>query len=123
MAFIETLPTAAIDADVREMYDRQQAHYGYVPSYARVFCYRPEIMRLWAQLQSGIKRHMDLRRWELVTFAAATALLSTLCSLAHGQKLTEFFSTDDVKAMATGEAPASLTAAEAAMMEFARNVP
>jgi uncharacterized peroxidase-related enzyme len=122
VAFIQTTPSSDIDNDVRAMYDRQQAHYGYVPNYAKVFCYRPEIMRLWAQLQSGIKRHMDKRRFELVTFAAAHALRSTLCSLAHGKALTEFFSMEDVQAMARGEAPKALSAAEAAMMAFGRQV-
>ena len=122
MAFIETEHAPAIDADVRAMYERQAAHYGYVPNYARVFCHRPEIMRLWAQLQAGIKRHMDKRRFELATFAAAHELRSTLCSLAHGKALTAYFSMADVQAMARGEAPPSLTAAEAAMMTFARKV-
>jgi uncharacterized peroxidase-related enzyme len=122
MAFIDTVPLSEIDDDVRAMYKRQQAHYGYVPNYAKVFCHRPEIMRLWAQLQSGIKRHMDKRRFELVTFATANALRSTLCSLAHGKALTEFFSREDVQAMAKGRAPESLSPAEAAMMVFARRV-
>jgi uncharacterized peroxidase-related enzyme len=122
MAFIETIPASDIDDDVRAMYERQQAHYGYVPNYAKVFCYRPQVMRLWAQLQSGIKHHMDKRRFELVTFAAAHALRSTLCSLAHGKALTEFFSSEDVQAMARGEAPQSLSAAEAAMVAFGRKV-
>jgi uncharacterized peroxidase-related enzyme len=104
------------------MYERQQAHYGYVPNYAKVFCHRPEVMGLWAQLQSGIRRHMDKRRYELVTFAAANALRSTLCSLAHGKVLTEFFSAEDVQAIVRGKTPASLSAAEAAMMLFARRV-
>jgi uncharacterized peroxidase-related enzyme len=122
VAFIHTIPSSDIDNDVRAMYERQQAHYGYVPNYAKVFCYRPEIMRLWAQLQSGIKRHMDKRRFELVTFAAAHALRSTLCSLAHGKVLTEFFSIEDVQAMARGEAPKALSAAEVAMLAFVRKV-
>lgn len=122
MAFIETIPVPDIDADVRAMYERQQAHYGYVPNYAKVFCYRPEVMRLWAQLQSGIKRHMNKKRFELVTFAAAHALRSTLCSVAHGKALTEFFSIEDVLAMARGEVPESLSAAEAAMVAFGRKV-
>lgn len=122
MAFIETIPASNIDDEVRAMYERQQAHYGYVPNYAKVFCYRPEIMRLWAQLQSGIKRHMDKRRFELVTFVAAHALRSTLCSLAHGKALTEFFSMEDVLEIARGEPPKSLSAAEAAMVAFGREV-
>jgi alkylhydroperoxidase family enzyme len=79
-------------------------------------------MRLWAQLLSGIKRHMDKRRFELVTFVAAHELRSTLCSLAHGKVLTEFLSLQDVQMVARGEAPESLTAAEAVMVVFARKV-
>ena len=122
MAYIETVQSPAGNEELRAMYERQQAHYGYLPNYAKVFCYRPEIMGLWAQLQSGIKRHMDRRRYELVTFAAANALRSTLCSLAHGKLLTEFLSMEDVEAIARGEAPKSLSAAEAAMMVFGRKV-
>jgi alkylhydroperoxidase family enzyme len=79
-------------------------------------------MGLWAQLQAGIKKNMDKRRFELITFAAAHTLRSTLCSLAHGRALTAFFSPEDVQLMARGASPASLTAAEAAMMTFARKV-
>jgi len=122
MAFIDTIPDSDINADVRAMYERQQSFWGFVPNYARVFCYRPEIMGLWAQLQAGLKRNMDKRRFELITFAAATALRSTLCSLGHGRTLTEFFSKEDVQLMAKGASPASLTAAEAEMMAFARKV-
>ena len=122
MAYIETVQSPAGNGELRAMYERQQAHYGYLPNYAKLFCYRPEIMGLWAQLQSGIKRHMDKRRFELVTFAAANALRSTLCSLAHGKVLTEFLSMEDVQALARGEAPKSLSAAEAAMMVFGRKV-
>jgi uncharacterized peroxidase-related enzyme len=122
MPFIEIIPESEIDDDVRTMYERQQAHYGYVPNYAQVFCYRPEIMRLWAQLQSGIRRYMDKRRFELITFAAASTLRSTLCSLAHGKALTEFLSAKDVQAIAKGESPQSLTPAEAQMISFGRKV-
>jgi uncharacterized peroxidase-related enzyme len=122
MAFIQTTPDADISDEVRAMYDRQQSFWGFIPNYARVFCHRPEIMGLWAALQAGIKRHMDKRRFELITFAASHTLRSTLCSLAHGRALTAFFPMDDIKAMARGASPASLTAAEAAMMAFARKV-
>jgi uncharacterized peroxidase-related enzyme len=122
MAFIDTIPTPDIDDEVRAMYERQQEHWGFVPNYAKVFCYRPEIMRLWAQLQAGIKRHMDKRRFELVTFCAANALRSTLCSLAHGKALTEFFSMQDVQAIARGDAPPSLSPAEVEMLAFGRLV-
>jgi uncharacterized peroxidase-related enzyme len=122
MAFIDIIPSSSISDEVRAMYARQEAHWGFVPNYAKIFCHRPEIMGLWAALQVGIKRHMTKRRFELITFVSATALRSTLCSLAHGRALTEFIPEEDVFALARGEAPASLTAAEAAMVAFARKV-
>jgi uncharacterized peroxidase-related enzyme len=122
MAFIDTIPPSEASEDVRAMYERQRAHYGYLPSYATVFSHRPEIMRLWAQLQSGIKRHMDKRRFELVTFVAAHELRSTLCSLAHGKALAEFIPAEDVRAIARGEIPASLSEAEAEVVSFSRKV-
>lgn len=122
MPFIDTIPESEIGDDVRAMYERQQSFWGFVPNYAKVFCWRPELMGLWAQLQAGIKRHMDKRRFELVTFAAAHTMRSTLCSLAHGRALTTWFSEEDVQLMARGASPASLTAAEAAMMAFSRKV-
>jgi uncharacterized peroxidase-related enzyme len=122
MAFIDVIPTSRISDEVRAMYARQEAHWGFVPNYAKVFCHRPEIMGLWAQLQIGIKRHMTKRRFELITFVSATALRSTLCSLAHGRALMEFITEEDVLAIARGEAPASLSSAEAAMLCFARKV-
>jgi uncharacterized peroxidase-related enzyme len=119
MAFIETIATTQVTGEAFAMYERQQAHYGYVPSYATVFSHRPEVMRRWAALLSAIKRPMDRRRFELATFAAARTLRSTLCTVAHGKALLAFFSAEDVIAMARGETPPALSAADAALMRFA----
>lgn len=122
MPFIDTISTNYVTGEAFAMYERQQAHYGYVPSYATVFCHRPEVMRRWAELLAAIKRPMDKRRFELATFAAAKTLRSTLCTVAHGKALLEFFSAEDVIAMARGEMPGSLSAADAALMRFAHAV-
>jgi uncharacterized peroxidase-related enzyme len=119
MAFIDTISASWVTGEAFAMYDRQQRHYGYVPNYATVFCHRPEVMRRWAELLAAIKRPMDKRRFELATFAAAVTLRSTLCTLAHGKALLEFFSAEDVMAMARAEAPPSLSPADAALMRFA----
>ena len=119
MAFIDTISASWVTGEAFAMYDRQQKHYGYVPDYATVFSHRPTVMRRWAELLAEIKRPMDKRRFELATFAAAVTLRSSLCTLAHGKALLQFFSADDVKAMARGEIPASLSAEEAALMRFA----
>jgi len=122
MAFIDTVSASWVTGEAFAMYERQQRHYGYVPNYATVFCHRPEVMRRWGELLSAIKRPMDLRRFELATFAAAHELRSSLCTLAHGKALLAFFSAEDVIAMARGETPASLSAADVALMSFARAV-
>jgi uncharacterized peroxidase-related enzyme len=119
MAFIDTISASWVTGEAFAMYDRQQKHYGYVPDYATVFSHRPAVMRRWAELLAEIKRPMDKRRFELATFAAAVTLKSTLCTLAHGKALLQFFLADDVKAMARGEIPASLPAADAALLRFA----
>jgi len=122
MAFIDTISASWVTGEAFAMYDRQQKHYGYVPNYATVFSHRPEIMRRWAELLAAIKRPMSKRRFELATFVAAHELRSTLCTLAHGKALLAFFSAEDVIAMARGKIPASLSAAEAALMRFVRAV-
>src|SRR5262245_51143365 len=119
MAFIDTVSASWVTGEAFAMYDRQQKHYGYVPDYATVFSHRPAVMRRWGELLAEIKRPMDKRRFELATFAAAVTLRSTLCTLAHGKALLQFFPAEDVKAMARGEIPALLPAADAAVMRFA----
>lgn len=122
MAFIDTISASRVTGEAFAMYDRQQKHYGYVPNYATVFCHRPEVMKRWAELIAVLKRPMDKRRFELATFAAAHELKSTLCTVAHGNALLEFVSADDIIAIASGATPRSLTAAEAALLRFARAV-
>ena len=122
MAFIQTTPPGEATGDVRAMYERQQASYGYVPNYAKPFSHRPELMALWSNLQAGIRRHVNPRRFELVTFAAAQALRSSYCSLAHGKALTEFFTVEEVHAIASDVEPGPLSTAELAMMKLARKV-
>jgi uncharacterized peroxidase-related enzyme len=104
------------------MYERQQSSWGFVPNYAKVFCHRPEVLARWARLLAELKRPMDARRFELITFAAAHELRHTACSLAHGKALTSFFEEDDVRKLALGEAGNAFTPAENAMMDFARKV-
>ncbi len=122
MAFIDTIHASDVTGEALAMYQHQQAHYGYVPSYATVFSHRPEVMQRWAQLLSAIKRPMEKRRFELATFAAAQQLRSTLCTVAHGKALLEFFCVEDVMAMARGDIPSSLSLADAALVRFARAV-
>lgn len=122
MAFIETTDPTAAEGDVAELYRRQQASWGYVPDYATVFCHRPEVMTRWARLLAEIRRPMDTRRFELVTFVAAHELRNSACCLAHGSRLREFFADDDIVALAQGRMAGTLSEAEHAMLRFARQI-
>ena len=122
MSFIATIAPDAADGETAEMYRRQQASWGFVPNYAKVFSHRPEIMARWGQLLAEIKRPMEPRRFELVTFIAAHALGNTACALAHGKALRPFFSDAQILAIAKGRLDGVLDAAEQAMLRFARQV-
>ena len=122
MPFIKTTkPEEAGDA-VTSMYARQQAAWGYIPNYAKVFCYRPEVMARWGQLLAEIKRPMELRTFELVTFIAAHELRNTACTLAHGKAMREFFSDEQIVAIAAGKFDGVLDDAETALVRFARQI-
>ena len=58
-------------------------------NYERAFAGRPEVYAAWGQLIGAIKSGMDVRRYELVTLAAARRLRSSYCCLAHGSILQE----------------------------------
>jgi len=122
MSFIDTIPVDDAEGAVRDMYARQQGAWGYVPNYAKSFCHRPEVMARWGKLLAEIRRPLDDRTFELATFAAAIELRHTSCSLAHGNKLREFFSEEDIRAIAEQRPVESVTEAEQEMMRFARLV-
>ena len=48
-----------------------------VPNYAKLFGHRPDVLAAWGQLIAAIRGHMEQRRYELVTIAAARALNSS----------------------------------------------
>jgi len=60
-------------------------------NYERAFAQHEDVYAAWVQLNTAVKSHMDLRRYELATFAAAQRLKSSYCSLAHGKVLVEQF--------------------------------
>lgn len=120
MAFINTIAPSRSEGAARDMYQHQQAHYGYVPNYAKVFSHRPEVMARWGKLLAEIRRPMDDRMFELATFAAAHELKNTACALAHGEQLARFLGEEGVVAVANGAAGGAITEAEEALVAYAR---
>jgi alkylhydroperoxidase family enzyme len=119
MTFIRTLPACDADGDTLEMYRYQEAHWGYVPNYAKIFGERPEVLARWGRLLAEIRRPADDRRFELVTFVVARELKHTACALAHGGKLAGLIGAEHVIALAQGRIPEVLTPAEAAIVDYA----
>ncbi|GAA1596630.1 hypothetical protein GCM10009789_58260 [Kribbella sancticallisti] len=114
MAFIST-PEPADD-----FLEQNRAPAGHIPNFVTLFAARPDVYDAWKQLNGAIKANMDLRRYELVTLAAATALKSSYCSLAHGQVLADKFYSDTEVAALVVEPPADPV--DRAVMAFARKV-
>ena len=123
MAFIRTIPPSDADGPVREKYERAQSQLGYVPNWAQAFSLRPHVMDGWVALLRSIRDNLSVRRYELATLAAARALRSSYCSLAHGSVLADkVFSPAAVTDIVTGNADAPLDAGERVMMAFVEKV-
>jgi uncharacterized peroxidase-related enzyme len=122
MAFVSTVPAGDARGEVRRMYERAQGAHGYVPNYAKVFSHGPEVMELWGRFIAHIRRRLDPRRYEVATVAAAHALRSSYCSLAHGKALLEISSADDVRAVIDPSARADSPSVDLAVAAFARKV-
>jgi len=124
MAFIREIPRGELSDKARELYETNEAQLGYVPNYLKAFAHRPAVFSAWGQLLGAIRGNMDQRRYELATLAAAGALRSTYCMLAHSTALlrSRIFTEAEVGAIARDYRTAGLTPAEVAMMGFAEKV-
>ena len=123
MTFIYTIPEDQAEADVKKMYEENKAAFGYLPNYVQAFSLRPDVMAAWGQFLGTLNRNMDARRYELVTLAAARALHSSYCMLAHGTvMLQKLFSPEQLTRIAQDYTSADLTPTEVAMMAFAEQI-
>jgi uncharacterized peroxidase-related enzyme len=102
------------------LYPPDEAQYGYVPHFTKVFALQPAAYAAWQALNRSVKSATDLRRYELVTLAAARALDSRYCSLAHATVLQDkLFSTAALRMVVADYRAAGLPDEEVAMMDFA----
>jgi uncharacterized peroxidase-related enzyme len=122
MAFISTIAAAEATGEVQAMYAQSQRDSGCVTNFTRVFSHRPQVFAAWRELLASIRGNQDPRRYELATLAAARAVRSSNCALAHGSRLRQFYSPDELKAIATDFAGSGLPAADVAVMTFAEKI-
>jgi uncharacterized peroxidase-related enzyme len=123
MSYIRTIAPEEARGAVLALYERQRGDLDYLPNYARVFCHRPQVMQAWADLQRAIREELDTRTYSLITLAAALAIRSSYCALAHGRKLLQrYFTEEELIAIVRDEDNSALSGAERVMMRFARKV-
>ncbi len=123
MAFIETVAVHEASGDVQTMYRNAQGSLDYVPNYAKLFSLRPQVMATWGAFLASIRMNIDLRRYELVTLAAARALKSSYCMLAHGSILhTRFYTSEQLQAVMDDGGTVVLSAADAAIIAYAEHI-
>lgn len=123
MSFIKIISESESTAKVKEMYDIEKTLKGYLPNYAKVFCYRPKVMAAWKILIRSIIENMDPRRYELVTIAAAGKLHSSYCMLAHGSVLKDnFYSSEQLNEIIKNPESPLLSPVDKAIMRFAEKI-
>jgi uncharacterized peroxidase-related enzyme len=123
MAFIRTTAPGDAEGATREMYRQVEQALGHLPNWALAFSLRPGVRDAWAALQASIRSNLSVRSYELATLAAARALRSSYCTLAHGKILTEkVFDAAAVTAIMQNDGPTPLEPRERAMMAFAERV-
>jgi hypothetical protein len=77
MTFIKIIPEDQAEGPLSDQYSAALASNGYIPNYIKAFSLRSDVYDAWTKLISTIRSKMRLRRYELVTFAAAMALECT----------------------------------------------
>ncbi len=123
MSFLETVDESEASGELAALYAEDIDDDGHIANYTRAFSHRPDLMRAWETLNQTVKRSMDLRQYELATLAAAKAIRSSYCGLAHGWVLAaKFFVAEQVASIARDHHTAGLTEAEVALMDFAAKV-
>jgi hypothetical protein len=77
MTFIHTVPAEQATDKLQELYNDDLKSLGYIANYTQAMSLRPEVIAAWRNLIGTVRSRMRLRRYELVTFAAAAALHCT----------------------------------------------
>lgn len=121
--FIDAVPEHDATGAVADYYADQRAAWGFLPNYAAAFSTRPDIAQAWNTLNTTIREGMERRRFEIATIAAARALRSTYCTVAHAKFLRDECGDEaTVRSIAAEPSGAALGPQDRAVYEFAGKV-
>lgn len=119
MSILEVPSEAEATGLTADIYQAELASLGHVPAHTKAVSLNPEAYLAWEALTRSISTSLGLRRYELVTLAAAQAIGSSHCRLAHGRKTLRVLAEDQLLAVARDFHDAGLSPAEVVMMDFA----
>jgi len=123
MPFVQGVDEGSATGPLADFFAADRQSWGYLPNLAKTFGIRPAVYQAWRQLNGAIKGTMDPRRYELVTLAAAVALRSSYCALAHGRILAnEFLSDEEVVRLVSDPGSAELTPVDRAVISLATKI-
>jgi uncharacterized peroxidase-related enzyme len=119
-AFISEGP-ASPEGD--EIFEQYAASDGYVANYARVWCWRPEILTAFAALRAQLTADSSLTPREIAVLTVGTASErgDSYCSLAWGGRLAALADNETAAAAVRGE-DIELSPREDALLAWARAV-
>jgi uncharacterized peroxidase-related enzyme len=118
--FTETIAEGDDEGTLAAWYESQRQNWGFLPNFAGCFSWQPETVQAWANLNLTIRGGMERRRFELVTVAAARALRSTYCTVAHAKFLRDACDDEEtVEQLALAPDGSTLSAQDAAVYAFA----
>lgn len=109
---------------IADMYASDLQHYGLVFAHTRAMAMNPEAHEAFESLIRAIVPSIGLREYELATLAAARALASGHCLLAHGRRTLTMELLEDAQLVRIirDYRDADLTEAEMALMAYAERL-
>jgi uncharacterized peroxidase-related enzyme len=119
MSIIRTVSEDEATGVVAEMYAEDRETFGYVTEHTKVMALNPEAERAFTTLALATREGLGTRNYRLVTLAAARALKSQPCLVAHGRFARTHLEDDQIERIVRDHHDAGLTAAEVAMMDYA----
>src|SRR3546814_890989 len=100
MTILRTPDESEVTGAAAELYAADRENLGYVPSHTRVTALNPEAVRAFEALIKAVAPGLGMRRYELVTLAAAGAMGSTACRAHHGLKSLRYLEADELERVA-----------------------
>lgn len=119
MSILSTPDEDEATGAVADAYREDHETFGYLTEHTRVMSLNTEASDAFDALVAAIKPSIGSRNYRLITLAAAGALGSQPCRVAHGIFARDQFDDEQLERIATDHHDADLTEAEVAMMDFA----